>query len=267
MTPCCSQILECPQVIEPKEQAQVKTRLLGGHKTERKEVRFLVRTDDERRPIVVLSVRANLQAEFEALHLTRQPPILHVGETGKLRLKLIARKRAEAGRALPARVEGLPPVLARFVSEPVETAQSAGIFEQSREVELTMPAADRSGGFRAVCRFFWDDGLEHQLASGYQVRDWVKITPAALTLKPAEGPQKRLVTLTCEDQPIKVLNIRGDLTAKLGEQATEPAHLIKLEVDLDPSRAASARAFDACIETSHPRQPRVWLSILVLPKG
>lgn len=163
----------------------------------------------------------------------------------------------------PRGVEASPPLKAHLIgTSRAEVNDFSAVEEVVQEIEVALPPSPDAGPKSGEVRPWWDSRGPETLPITWTVKPMVNVIPAGVTIKPGVDHVQHKVHLIATDQPVRILNVAGPLLAKTYAGATEArrSHLIDLEID--PSRYPSFGVSDVVIETDHPDQPYVTLSVL-----
>lgn len=263
-TPCCSAVGPHPEMIPPGGTATLPVLLKPGSQSGRKRFRFIVQTDSTEQPGWVLSLIADLTAELEMSPIEGFDASLPLGQPGHQRFRIVCHRVGDVGLGAPDAVTVGPPLSARFLGPADEAAATEGPVESTRIVEVDLPASTEPGSQRGELILHWPDGQERSFPIAWQVVARIAIEPSGLVLRPTGEPITRSVLVTCGDRPFRITGVSGPLLADPPPRPAAPRRLHRLELVLDPSLVESGTT-DIRIDTDHPDQPTIVLSVLVLP--
>ncbi len=267
MTPCCSSIGPLPKVVPPGGAVEIPVEFRPGARSGRLQVSFVVETDSPERPTIGLALIADLTPTLAIEEIGDAAETLRPGQEGRRILRVTCRREGDAGMRAPDRVEGAGPLEAKFLGEPIDQGAQGDLHESTRDIEVTIPASAEPGYRRQSVRLGWSGGqappYDHLLS--WRVRLPIEVSPPGLVVKPAQGPIASRVVVRCADRPFRITRVSGAILAAPCVPAAEPARWHPLALAIDPGRAPSSGPAEILIETDHPDQPEVLVSILVLP--
>jgi len=87
-----------------------------------------------------------------------------------------------------------------------------------------------------------------------------------LILRPSDGTESRVILVASTETPFKVASVNGVLLAEAVAIPLNTARVHRLNLILDPRKSADLSASDIQIETDHPDQRRLAISVLLLPR-
>ena len=195
------------------------------------------------------------------------PASLPLGQSGRRTYRLTARRKADQGRCLPERLACTSPLLVAIRGEPSTKTDAAGLIEATREIVVTIPAERRAGPRSGQIVFGWADGQTETRPLNWEVRPRLTILPSGLVLRRSSQPIERKIIVVSDERPFQVKEVSSHLLAARVELPEQERlrHVIVLRLDV--SRAPAGQAVNIDIQTDHPDQPTVSLSVLVLPEA
>lgn len=264
LTPCCSTVESAPATIPPGGSARLAVTLNPGFRSGRKRARFAYRTDDDPSTVRELTLVAELFPEVDDALDEGSDATVPLRRAGRQSIRFAFFEKDREGRGEPDSVEATPPLSARFVGPAEARSLGAGIVRTTRVVEVGLPAEDGPGGRRGRVTLHWPDGKSWERAIEWNVVPRIVAHPPALTLRPGQGATFKVV-LKAEDRPFRVRRIDGPILPDKFLAPGEPSRTQVLEIPLDPAKVSKAGVVDLAIETDHPDQARVVVSVLILP--
>jgi hypothetical protein len=230
-------------------------------------LRFSVETDDPGRPVWSFALRANLVPawQVESLGVARQSLLL--GQSGEQTLRITARRKSDRGRGLPQSVSATPPLTAVFKGEPSESIGAGGLTEATQDVVVKIPSGKNAGPGRGDIFFQWADNRIETNTIGWEVRPRLKVSPSGLVLGANAQPTSKKVVVTSDGRPFRLKRVRGPALAEHAEVPQGTAIVHELSLLVGTSSSPLAGATDITIETDHPDQPIVSVSVLVVPSA
>jgi hypothetical protein len=269
LTPCCSAVEKdkLPEAVPPGGEAKVPVVFRPGHQSGRKQVQFAVKIGDERNPVRLFTLRASLLSEIEIELLPGSATSLLLGQSGKQSLRVTCRRIGDDGRAAPESVKASPGLSASFMGDVQEQAHPDGLIEATRELEVTLPAAQETGFNAAEVILTWADGCTRPQRVNWRVRPCIEAIPSALLLKPTAKRESHAIRLWSVDKPFRVLAVSGGMLAERCTVPGEARGTHELLISVGRSVSVAGEAKDLVIHTDHPRQSIVILSVLAVPMG
>lgn len=263
LTPCLSAVGPLPNSIAANGRAKLPIVFKPGFQTGRKQVRFVVETDDLDRPTWWFAASANLFAEVEAIEAGDSNHVLPLNHAGSARLTLVCRRLGKEGRSAPDSLFVAEPLSARFLGEPEEKLLDEGLVETRRSLEITLPALKTVGSHRDEIVFRWADGRDFKQTIFRQTIAPITAEPPGFVLKSREGRRSKTVLVRAIDRPFRIVGVSGPSLAEPPPLSDEPKRMHVLQLDLDPSRSPDRVSTDLILSTDHPDQPSLSLSVLV----
>jgi hypothetical protein len=228
-------------------------------------VQFLVETDDPEHPRLVLAMRVDLLPTLLIAPEGEHRDTLLIGQPSSRTFRVMCRGDDTQGRQAPEAVEPIGPLLASFVGEATGQVLEGGLVESSRTVEVTIPGSDEPGHRSGSFRLRWADGSDHEVPISWTVSRPIGASPSGLVLRADDGEISRSVLVRSAGRPFRITGVSGPLLAGPVEPGDRAAAVHTLQLVIDPGRATGPDPSEVRIETDHPDQPAVLLSILVLP--
>ncbi len=266
LTPCCSDVeMPAGAAIEPGGTGKVSVSFRPGWQSGRKRVEFRAVTDSVLVPDLLFALDVVLVPEWEIQSVETSGRQIPVGGAATQTFRVISRRAAPGGRPSPDRLSSSPAVEARFLGPPQDRARADGIHESVREIEVAIRPVRDVGLHEEQVAIVWPDGDRKSFLVAYETTARLRISPASYVLSRSEGATTRSAVLTSTDRPFRVLRARGAMLQGPGSIPTraELRHVVTLAID--PGRASGPGVSDVTIETDHPDQPEITLSLVVTP--
>lgn len=261
--PCCSEIGPVPESIPPGGEVPLRLGLRPGYQYGRRGVTFTVGTDDPERPIRSFILTATLLPEIEVRGEDVDAP-LPVGAAGRRVIQIICRRQDGDGRDAPSWAKAAGPLNASFLGPASVATFPGGVVEATRVVEVSIPADSGVGQRRGELLLRWEDGREWRHTLTWRVTPRIIASPPGFVLESSTGRKDLRAILRSSDRAFRVLKVYG-LPVAGSKYGQEPREVQQVDLTLDPGLARSAAAHDVWIETDHPDQPTIMLSVLVPP--
>lgn len=263
--PCCSSVGRMPDSIPARGEAVVPVLLKAGHISERKRIGFEIDTDSASQPGRTLWLTARFVPAWEVEPVGEVGPAPRLGQAGLRRFRVLCRRKAGEGLRGPSAIASSGPIRVEASGAGSEVEGSDGLIEESREVAVTLAAQAGVGAYHGALLLRWPDGSSRTHEVRWEVRPSLRLTPAAVVLKPSQGPTPTTLTIASDDRPFRILKVAGPLIA--GDVALPAGAGLRhtVRVAIDPSRLAAGVGPEIEVVTDHPDQPTVTLGVLVLP--
>jgi hypothetical protein len=265
LTPCCSFVEKLPEIVPPRGVIGVPVVFRPGFQGGRKQVRFAVHTESAAQPTRLFTLLVSLVPEVEVEVLEGSDTRLLLGEVGKQSLRVTSQRMGDEGRGAPEVVSAGVGVEVRFIGSTVEHLNSDGLVTTTRIVEVTLLAGSEVGTRAAELAFHWEGGLTHEQRVTWRVARRIEASPAALILNDQSGRVARELRLTSLCGPFRVLAIHGSGVAVSGGLPKESRREHELRFVVEVERVQSEGLTDIVIDTDMVEQPKVVVSLLVLP--
>lgn len=104
---------------------------------------FTIETDDEEVPTRSFAVVASLIPNFEMDQI--EECSVTIGKPSRQRWRVVCRRLGDQGLSSPETVEVSPPLTAHFVSTAQTRQLPDGVIEETRELEVVLPASVTPG--------------------------------------------------------------------------------------------------------------------------
>jgi hypothetical protein len=263
-TPCCTAIGELPGEVVPGATFAVPVSLRVAGRSNPGFVRVSVLADGPEPLSWLLVLKADPLAEWEVERRDDSAPVLRLGESRDVTLRVITRRSEGIGLDSPSLFDTEGDV--ELVSlGPVETEDSeAALVTAARTVVLRLRARSEPGQRVGKLIARWDDGTVREAVQGWRVLPRVEIAPTGLTLTADDGPRTVTVSLRSHEKPVRVLAVEGPgvTPSESIPEAARRSHVLRLTVD--PARLGAASPADIAFRTDDPIQPVVPLTVVVL---
>ena len=257
MTPCCSAVGPIPEFIPPGGTATVPASLKPGFEAGRKRVRFVVKTDEPQRPILVLALTAAVATEIDITGEDARPSLL-MGRSGNRTLRVTCRRIGDVGRRAPESVKATGPITASFAGSLETRGAPGGLIEETRVLSVAFPASSEPQAKHAEIRLRWADGFEKSHVIAWRVDPHIRAVPPGFVLNPGSEHVTKTLHLRSADRPFRIIKITGPSLAENPNTApsdSSTSHKVSLILN-----AAGAGASDIQFITDHPDQPAVTVS-------
>jgi hypothetical protein len=262
LVPCCSAVGPLPESVPPHGEIAVPVVFKPGFQSGRKQVGFVVKTDDTLRPVRPFTFLAFLIPETEVHVLDGSDRAVSVGSAGQQTLRIVCRRIGKQGRGIPITVRASTPVQVKFAGTEIERALPDGTIELTRTLTVDLPALDSAGLMRSDVVFDWPDGFSKTYQVKWKVSPRIQSIPAATVILPGP-PSKHYFIIKSEDKAFRITKLTGGDARLLGTLPTLPERHHKICLEIDPQKLPRGKAVDIEVETDNPAQPRVVLSVLV----
>jgi hypothetical protein len=263
LRPCCSTIGPLPDGIPPHGKVEIPVSFKVGHSSGFQGVEFLI-DRGERVPPLRFALRGWLLSAWDVVPLDGSSVSLPLGEPGNQFFRLIARRRGSEGLGFPEKVTVEPPLKVVLQDQVVETARKDGLVEATKGMELRLPPKRQLGLQRSEILFQWTDGRTESRLVSWEVTPRLKVTPTGLYLPASAGALLQTVAIVSDGRPFRVIGVRSSLLAEkvVIPQDSQRRHI--LTVPLDLTKADKNQVEDILIQTDHPDQSTVSISVLIL---
>ena len=259
LTPCCSAIGPLPQSIPGGGKCEIPVSYRPGYSQGKSRVEFMVSTD---RGVVTYSVSANTTPAFEVEFADPNGSEVAAGRDAAWSLIVTCRRSGADGLDLPSVVAIDPPSTARFVGLPSEIKRTDGVIETRREIAVTHPASHEPGAKTVDLRIVWEkQGRSERQSIQWMVKPALKASPPAIVLdRGSHDVIAREVLVESTGTEFRVLGVSGKAVAPgfVPPESRGVAHRIAIPID-----AQSTGISDVRIETDHPDQPTLKVSLLI----
>ncbi len=266
LTPCCSAIGPLPPEIPPRAEVNVPVILKPGYQSGLKGVRFAVETDDKDQPLRTLALRVRLLSAWEVEPLAGSLKSLPLGHGGKRGFRLTARRKGMHGRSLPDGVSAASALSIAYDGEASRKTGEDGLIEASRDVVVTVAPSKQPGIEHSEIVFCWGGVQKEAYSLTWEVRPGLTASPSGLVVRSSGEPIEQRVVITSDGPPFRVERVIGPPLLARVDLPGGAATMQNLVLRLDTSRAPSERAVDLTVETDHPFQTAVSVSVLVVPE-
>jgi hypothetical protein len=264
-TPCCSAVEGLPVSVPPLSTARVPVVFKPGFQKGRRRIQFELTTDDNAEPVRTFSLVSTLMSEMEIEMLDGSETNVHVGDAGKQFLRVTCRRMGEEGRNAPESIVGLGSLLARFRGEAVSVERPGGLVETSRDIELILPSESTGGLKSSSFVLSWPNTLQHEEPITWRVQPNVVVSPPGLVLKPSSDPLLRTITIQSRGRAIHILSVKARALEVSVILPTEAAEQHVLHLQIEATHQGVLETSELVIETDHPEQPTLSVSVLRLP--
>lgn len=224
--PCCSRLGELPASVPAGGSAVIPAFLKAGRVADQKRVTFEVETDAAADPVETFTLVARFVPEWEVREISGPPAPLLIGQAASRTYRLIGRRKAGEGRAAPAEVVVAEPLRVEVLAPAEEVEGSDGVIESAREVTVGLPARAPLGPNRGAISLRWPDGLVRAHDVHWVVEPRIRLSPAALVLKPRDGTTTVRVEVRSVDRPFGVTRVAGALSRATGRPRRSPVQPI-----------------------------------------
>ncbi len=265
-TPCCSALEPMPESLPPNSEAKITAVLTPGYQSGLKGVRFSVETDDEKQPVRAFTLRGRFLSGWEVERLDGSATSLLLGQSATQTFRITVRRASGQGPGLPETVLGTPPITAAFNGDGSTKNSAEGFTEAVRDVLVTILSGGHPGPQRADVHFGWPGQPSRRHTVTWEVRPRLKVSPSGFVLKTSPRPIKKTVVVISDGHPFRVKRIVGPVLAGEAELPRDAATTQELALNFDASQSLGKGAADVTIETDHPDQRSVSVSVLVLPE-
>ncbi len=261
---CCSSIGEFPRVIPPKQAIKIPVSFHVGNQSGKHSAPFLLRTAGENNSSYAFSVQAELVPEFEAKLMEGSDQTINAGETGSQAIEITCRRSPKSGLSAPVSFTATPAIMANFRGPPRTRIMSHGLIESTFALDIVLPEGQDAGPRQAEVVLRWQDGTERVVPIRWYVELPIHASPKGLVLNAGEGTLTRRIRIHSAQGPFRVLGVSGQILAKAVDldRSGRAEHLLAIE--LNPDRVQSGQATDIVVETDDLRQPRIFISAIVL---
>jgi hypothetical protein len=263
-TPCCSAVGPVPPEVAPGGLAKIPLMLKPGHQTGRKRAMFAVRTDSAKLPSLSFALNASLFAECETRVLEGSDVSVPIGRGARQILEITCRRKGREGLPLPESIRAVHPLKIESEGEAREKVSGGDFVEATRRVVVAIPQTHEPGVHRSEVAFRWKDGREFNRDVGWRVEPAIRATPAGIVIQSSPGSVVKLIHLRA-DRPFRILKVSGPLIDQGGALDVATAVMHTVELPIRTSASASSSASDIRIETDHPDQQSVLVSVMILP--
>jgi hypothetical protein len=265
--PCCTSFGLHPNVIPQGGTVSIPTILKAGQRTDYRRVRFALDTDDPRYPKRAFWLMAKLITPCEIEQLSDDGTRLLLGQPAQQKYRIKCRQFNSEGLGLPDHIETSPPLSASFSDDPVTRREGDGITETLRELRINIPPATELGRAQGTIIFRWGNGHEEKQVIEWEVQPHIRASPTGTVLHTSSAPQLLKLVITSIDSPFRIMGISCPLLPSELRVSTDSKHSHRLEVPLITARLGQPATADLEIKTDHPLQPKVTISILIIPSG
>ena len=264
--PCCSRLGELPTSVPAGGSAVVPAFLKVGRVAGQKRVTFDVETDAPSRPVETFTLLARFVPEWEIQEITGPATPLLIGQASSRTYRLIARRKAGEGRPAPSEVIASEPLRIESLAPAGEVEGSDGVIESTRQISIALPPRGKLGPNQGAITLRWPDGQAEEHAIAWTVEPRIRLSPAAVVLKPSDGTTTVAVEVRSVDRPFAVTRVAGPLLVGDGPPVPQPSTSHKLRLALDPARLAPGVKPEVEFATDDPDQPLLKLGVLVMPR-
>jgi len=146
----------------------------------------------------------------------------------------------------------------------VSNDRGGWLIEACRDVVTTVAPSKQPGIKRSEIDFFWPDGQQDARSLTWQVRPALEASPSGLVVQSSHERVEQRVVITSDGRPFRIERVAGTPSFAHVDFTREAAAVQNLLVTLDTSLAPRERAMDLTVETDHPYQSSVSVSVLVL---
>ena len=225
---------------------------------------FRVETDLPELPALMFSVRARLLSAWE-IHVDRESSAIYpIGSSGRQSFQMIARRRGVEGRDSPVHIKASTPLEITRIGPIVSRIRDDGVGEQTRGLEIRIPASTQCGVRRSSLLFEWGDGEKESFPVTWEVRPRLAVSPSGLVLARGDPTREYSFVVQSDGRPFRILRAMSPLIVGPVDPSPSPRTSHSLRLRLDPSRAQTASANDVAILTDHADQAEAILTVLVL---
>ena len=259
--PCCSSIGPLPGTIPPRGEVRIPVVVKTENKSGPLHIGFAVVTDSFAAPIRRLGIAVRLIPEWQIEDKQAATHTLSIGESGKRSYRITCRRMETGGFGLPDIVTVGGPIKVSLKGEAHETTISGGIIEATREVAIDLLPSSQTGRCQGEILFRWTNGLTRSQITTWEVTPRIKASPSGLVIKRSKEPERVAVVVTSEGCDIRILKVDGPL-AKALSLPTDPSRVHRLSFMVDSSKVKSGGISDITINTDHPDQSSVAVTLL-----
>lgn len=265
LTPCCTGVEKYPDLVLPNTTAKISVVLRPASQTGPKHAVFEVSLADGRNPSKTLVLKANLLSNWDVLLLNPGDLTLPIGREGRQRISVTFHHEARDRVATFPEVQPTSSLKARLIGKTVEIESYQGLTQLHREIEVDIPASPDAGSHHGVVNLLAEDGQARSIAISWTVTPRLRVGPPALTLKSTDGATNRDFVVTSEKTSFRIVNVSGPILVETVHAPTESRRSHRLRLALDPLRVRGSVASEIEITTDDPIQPRLSVSVLILP--
>lgn len=262
--PCCSAIKHRPDFIAPGGTGVLAIEFRPGIQTGSKTAVFRVASDDEDVPLITYSVQASVYAEIEIQSVGHGSLSIRSNEASPGRFRVISRRLKAEGVDEPIGVSCDSPCSATFVGA-ATTVVNGNIIENTRDVEVSIPASATLGDKQSILRLQWAYGIHHEHAIYWRVVPAVTASPESLVLSQGAAQEKKIL-LTSSDRTFRILSIAGNGCSTAASLPTSLGRVHSLTLLIDPAQLRRDLRPQVLIETDNRDAPVLKIDLFVAPK-
>lgn len=165
LTPCCSTIAPIASPVPSGESVSIATALMLGRQSGRRQVDFVLPTNDPARPMIRLRLRATVVPSVAVRPLEGSDQRLPMGQSGRQRFRLVRHGTPARIDSLSIRVATAPPLAASLLDPVAIRGVSESICEWGRDLDVWLPPSREAGFHQGEVRLTWSDGVasEHSI--------------------------------------------------------------------------------------------------------
>jgi hypothetical protein len=189
--PCCSAVEKLPQTIQAAGAADVTVLLKAGHQTGPKSAVFEIKTDSVEQPVWRLVLRAHPFSEWEISPVGDRVESIPLGRPSTENWRVVCRHKGTEGLPAPDTVESSESIKASFIGPARERTGLGGMVEMIRDVEVALPAIQKTGNHRADVVFRWSGGMKRAHSIRWKIAPLVRLTPSSVVINSPGKPTDR----------------------------------------------------------------------------
>ena len=261
LMPCCSTISCTSDSVAPRGAIVLEATLRPGFDPGRKQVMFLVKTDAAQESEHNFALRGTFLPEVELVPQNPNIKQLGFGQSAKQVFRIVSRAGRKA-RGAPRLLQNGAEIKAQLTQFGSELGVDRSPSDPACILEVEILPSWKEGPHSDKVTLLWDGFPEFALPISWSVVPQVVATPCALVLNTEERPSKHRILVTSHDRPIRVLRVRGPLLVGQAEVTGPPSYCQTIQFELDPKLGALVEVTDVRVETDHPEQPFVMVTVL-----